>query len=1129
MWTKGFSLIIILLLTVILFNFHLTVLDAVVCQETVNIGNEFIEIFFKPPPSLDIISIYNGITKVKYAFSDSPILIMVLFNRTNNEEFCISTLDAVNYICKISENKRTLIVNYKGFKTDRFFNLNITLMINVDESEPKASFSTLIEKEEGIDIYYIKYPIISGVVKLGNKRDSTSLIIPSWGGGLVISDPSRFWYPGYPSNPYPTGEQNLQFMALFDSEGYGSLHIYTNDTQGFHKSFNWEGRGDSGLISVTHYPEFGKFRKFSPSYSVILGISSARDWRTAIEPYKKWASKQWWCKKQECSWLKDAHLVVYNTAYLPTPKMHNETWRHVSYQDIIAAAKELRKRIHLYNGTILIFVSGWEKNGHCASYPDVFPPKEGWEGLRKLVDELHKMHLKVGFFLLGSYLMLNEEWSDLEGYKYVVKDVYGKPYQSSPDYVVLDPATEYWKSNLVNISVTLVERTGVDLLYYDTVPFTPVNYAITQEHPIGGGNYTVNAWIEIFRKIREKTFDIKPDLALVTEGITEPLIPFVDGTFLGGPIFFNPFLPFLSGAESVNLFSEIYGRNITMLGTWIFQREQQSLIYDTYENTVYWRRTPLDETYTYSLISRSFLYGFPIPLGAFHGGGFNKESMDLLIHDEKLYFMEKLAFARSHYLRSFLVEGRLLERGEEGCELILNYPRGDGDNIFLKPIQYSIWSNAQGDIAKIYINIWNRPLMLSINNNATLVLVDGLPVILPLNNTINIAPKSLVAAISPNVYSPYPYVGMIRESVLKYMLKVIYDLEELYDIHGNVSLLKSIAEEVLASQNYTLESLVHLVEEFKQFYEHIYKNGYLKSASLEILIKYVTMEGGGDFFAAIDFDNAPILPSLRYPIFSEGNGVAYLSFRPMLIGYPHWDRKDELLGYHVVLFPSYSLNSSLKENNIVSVILKLAVPPGQKNITIRVSAGEHWHLTPKVDILIRNHLTNKVLLNISQIGGGWKTYKISVKDIYLDLTPPIIGIPNHIPEGDVKQNQEVKILVNVTDLESGVERVELLYSLNNDDKWISLLMTLNHTTGLFEATIPGQLANSIIKYKIIAYDNSGNSVVEDNKGRYYTFTVIPEYPPTIIPLILILIALITIFSLRRIIIQYFQKLGVKSK
>lgn len=86
---------------------------------------------------------------------------------------------------------------------------------------------------------------------------------------------------------------------------------------------------------------------------------------------------------------------------------------------------------------------------------------------------------------------------------------------------------------------------------------------------------------------------------------------------------------------------------------------------------------------------------------------------------------------------------------------------------------------------------------------------------------------------------------------------------------------------------------------------------------------------------------------------------------------------------------------------------------------------------------------------------------------------------------DIQPNQEAKVLANVSDLMSGVKNVTLSYGLDDSAAWIDLPMTLNSTTGLYEATILGQQANTLVKYRITAYDNAGNYKVEDNSGQYH--------------------------------------------
>lgn len=148
-----------------------------------------------------------------------------------------------------------------------------------------------------------------------------------------------------------------------------------------------------------------------------------------------------------------------------------------------------------------------------------------------------------------------------------------------------------------------------------------------------------------------------------------------------------------------------------------------------------------------------------------------------------------------------------------------------------------------------------------------------------------------------------------------------------------------------------------------------------------------------------------------------------------------------------------------------------------------------------------------------QGGAGLKSNGFSVT-ANKDNVPPTIGVPFRIPGGDVEPFKDVKVLVNVTDFESGVKNVTLAYNLNNSTTWTDLLMVFNSTTGLYEATIPGQQADTLIKYKIIAYDDAGNPV-EDNNGVYYAFTVIPEFSLTIILPLFVLATLIMAILLRK--------------
>jgi len=137
-----------------------------------------------------------------------------------------------------------------------------------------------------------------------------------------------------------------------------------------------------------------------------------------------------------------------------------------------------------------------------------------------------------------------------------------------------------------------------------------------------------------------------------------------------------------------------------------------------------------------------------------------------------------------------------------------------------------------------------------------------------------------------------------------------------------------------------------------------------------------------------------------------------------------------------------------------------------------------------------------------------------------DSSIPIIDIPSRVPEGDVQPLQDVEVSVNVTDLETGVKNVTLFYTVNNGTTWENRTMNYNQSTSLYEATIPGQPAETTVKFKIVAYDNVENNATRDAPEQYCTFQVIPEFLSSIIlPLFMILTMLVILYAKKRKILR----------
>jgi hypothetical protein len=120
-----------------------------------------------------------------------------------------------------------------------------------------------------------------------------------------------------------------------------------------------------------------------------------------------------------------------------------------------------------------------------------------------------------------------------------------------------------------------------------------------------------------------------------------------------------------------------------------------------------------------------------------------------------------------------------------------------------------------------------------------------------------------------------------------------------------------------------------------------------------------------------------------------------------------------------------------------------------------------------------------------------------------DSVPPNVGIPSRKPSGDVEPDQPVTILVEVTDVESGVKNVSLLYKID-DGVWENQAMNYNFSSGFHEATIPGQKVGTWVKFKIVAYDHAGNNATRDGTEPYCIYYVIPTFTSFFMQLFMIL-------------------------
>jgi hypothetical protein len=147
----------------------------------------------------------------------------------------------------------------------------------------------------------------------------------------------------------------------------------------------------------------------------------------------------------------------------------------------------------------------------------------------------------------------------------------------------------------------------------------------------------------------------------------------------------------------------------------------------------------------------------------------------------------------------------------------------------------------------------------------------------------------------------------------------------------------------------------------------------------------------------------------------------------------------------------------------------------------------------------------------------------------VDKFPPTIESVIRTPQGAVQPNQEVKVSAKVTDADSGIKKVVLLYTLDGGTSWINLTMNFNITSGFWEAIIPGQPAGTQIQYKVVAYDNAGNYAATSVTTLQIPPNQNPPPPTPLTTLTIILIILVVMASILAIGVTVLKLKKRKSK
>ncbi len=120
---------------------------------------------------------------------------------------------------------------------------------------------------------------------------------------------------------------------------------------------------------------------------------------------------------------------------------------------------------------------------------------------------------------------------------------------------------------------------------------------------------------------------------------------------------------------------------------------------------------------------------------------------------------------------------------------------------------------------------------------------------------------------------------------------------------------------------------------------------------------------------------------------------------------------------------------------------------------------------------------------------------ITSMEIIEDTSSPVIYSVSP-EEWTPEYNESTKILVNVTDTESGLMNVSLIYT-QDENTW-NVIPMYSTLSGLWEGILPAHPYDTVVKFYIYAEDYANHSTVENNNSAYFQIRSIDSYPPELL-------------------------------
>jgi len=432
---------------------------------------------------------------------------------------------------KCGRHGKRLVLTWSGFQKP-FDGVKVVACAELDCPDGLVELR-MLEFDPGRDngVWHVDFPVIGGIVEIGREGEGDQLAVPLLQGLLVhrplltivANEKVRRRSYGYP------GLLTMQWFS-YCNENVASLYLASHDPLGYRKDFAFEAdEAGKGKFRVRNYPENMGFegRVYCVNYPIVV-TSFQGGWPKASEIYRRWATRQAWCRRGKLTrrvdiskWLSETSLWV---------------WNRGKAARVAPGPIDLRKRMGV---NVALDWYWWHHNPYDVFNPEYLPPREGVETFVKAVRQLQSEGVKVIVYINGRiWDMRSGSWLEQQAHRAAALDEDLKPYEERynvfmPDHILapMCPTTQLWRDKISFLVKSLMNDLQLDGVYIDQVAVATANLCHSPEHghPVGGGYYWAHGYNDLIRRARDIARTANPDACLLSESCIEQFIDLFDG------------------------------------------------------------------------------------------------------------------------------------------------------------------------------------------------------------------------------------------------------------------------------------------------------------------------------------------------------------------------------------------------------------------------------------------------------------------------------------------------------------------------------------------------------------------------------------------------------------------------